>query len=104
MNITLQTPHFTTTKNITDFVNEKVGKLFSHQTNIIRIDVILKNGNDSIETFRWCEILVLLPGENQFIKKHRKSLKESILSAVEAMERKLRRNREKKVLIKTDKI
>lgn len=94
MIIIVQTVDFKASNKLNVFVKEKVSKLFSHQTNIIKIEVILKNGLKRHLLNQWCEILVSLPGENQFIKKNRQSIEGSILSAVASMERKLKRRRE----------
>lgn len=94
MNITLKTLKFDGSEKLQAFVNEKVGKLFKKQTQIIRVDVTLKEGAKNNIENKWCELYVSLPGENKITKKNSKDFEESILLAVEAMEKILRREKD----------
>lgn len=94
MNITIQTPHFTASKHLNNFVKEKINQLIAHQSNIIGVKVLLRIGAKHDISNQWCEIVVTLPAENKFIKKHSLSFEESITRAVSSMERKLTRKKE----------
>ncbi len=94
MNISIQTPHFTASERLKNFVREKINQLAAHQCNIIGIKVLLRTGAKHDISNQWCEIIVTLPAENKFIKKHSLSFEESITRAVASMERKLKRKRE----------
>lgn len=91
MNITLATLKFTETPELNQFVHEKVAKLFQQQPDLIRVDVTLKIGAKNNPANKWCELYVSLPGDNKFTKRSSSSFEESILKAVEVMEKILRR-------------
>lgn len=94
MNITLKTLKFEESESLREFAFEKVGKLFKKQPQIIRVDVTLKEGAKNNIKNKWCELYVSLPGENKFTKKNSKEYEESILLAVEAMEKIFRREKD----------
>ncbi|WP_064196609.1 MULTISPECIES: HPF/RaiA family ribosome-associated protein [Emticicia] len=94
MNITIQTPQFTASERLNNFVKEKINQLSNHQSNIIGVKVVLRTGAKHDISNQWCEIVVTLPAENKFIKKHSLSFEESITRAVSSMERKLKRKQE----------
>lgn len=94
MNITIQTPQFTASERLNNFVKEKISQLSNHQSNIIGVKVVLRTGAKHDISNQWCEIVVTLPAENKFIKKHSLSFEESITRAVSSMERKLKRKQE----------
>lgn len=91
MNITLATLKFTETPELNQFVQEKVAKLFQQQPDLIRVDVTLKVGAKNNPTNKWCELYVSLPGNNKFTKRNSTSFEESIIKAIEVMEKILRR-------------
>lgn len=90
----MKTLKFEESEQLREFVFEKVGKLFKKQTQIIRIEVTLKEGAKNNIENKWCELYVSLPGENKFTKKNSKDYEESILLAVEAMEKIFRREKD----------
>ncbi|MER0439431.1 HPF/RaiA family ribosome-associated protein [Emticicia sp. W12TSBA100-4] len=91
MNIIIQTPQFIASEHLYNFVKEKINQLSNHQSNIIGVKVVLRTGAKHDISNQWCEIVVTLPAENKFIKKHSLSFEESITRAVSSMERKLKR-------------
>ncbi len=103
MKITIQTVHFTETKKLTRFVNSKVSKLFHQSPEMIRVDVSLKEGAKNNPSNKLCSLYISHKGENQFVKKNSASYEESILLAVEAMEKILRRRKTKVINQRNDK-
>lgn len=91
MNIALQTLKFKETDDLKDFVQEKIGKLFHQSPHLIRVDVTLRVGAKNNPANKWCELYVSMPGDNKFTKRSSSSFEESILKAVEIMEKILRR-------------
>lgn len=91
MKIIIQTPQFTASERLINFIREKIKPLTAHQSNIIGVKVVLRTGAKHDLSNQWCEIVVTLPAENKFIKKHSLSFEESIARAVASMERKLKR-------------
>mgnify|MGYP001793866990 CR=1 FL=1 len=91
MNINLQTLIFTRSDKPNNYVNEKVGKLVQQYPDTSRVDVTLKEGAKNNLNNKWCELYLSLRGDNKFAKKNSASYEESILKAVAAMEKTLRR-------------
>jgi len=97
-NITFQSVHFTASQHLEDFVNEKVSKLFDQDDSIIRADVTLFEGAAGNPKNQFCEIQLSVPGENHFIKKNSEHYEKSILAAVAALQKILRRKKTKNVI------
>lgn len=95
MNITIQSVGFTASEHLQTFLNQKIAKIFKHSSNIIRVDVVLKKGAENNPFNEWCEITISLPGENPFVKKNSDTYEKSIIDAVEAMDKILRRRKRK---------
>ncbi|MEO5572230.1 MAG: HPF/RaiA family ribosome-associated protein [Bacteroidia bacterium] len=102
MKITIQTVHSPESELIHAFVNEKVEKLFNQNPEIIRADVTLKEGAKKNPINKWCSLYISHSGENQFVKRNSASYEESILLAVEAMEKIFRRMKMKKINQRND--
>lgn len=102
MNITIQTVHFKETRKLRIFIISKVGKLFKQSPEIIRADVTLKEGAKNNPENKYCTIYISHPGENEFVKRKSTSYPESILLAIEAMEKNLRRRKTKMVNQRND--
>ena len=94
MNITLQTLKFKETEELKTFVQDKISKLFHQRPNLIRVDVTLKEGAKNNPANKWCELYASLPGDNKFTKRNSATFEESILKAVDIMEKILRRIKE----------
>ena len=97
-NITFQSVHFKASNNLEEFVNEKVSRLFEQDATIIRADVTLFEGASGNPKNQFCEIQLSVPGENHFIKKNTDNYEKSVLSAVAALQRILRRKKTKKII------
>ena len=91
-------------------LEKKVGKLFNHCNNIIRANVILRERkNGSVEN-RQCKIKLEVPGNDHIVKKKTEVYEKSVLQAVEALQKILRRKktkliakrRQNQLLIKSD--
>ncbi len=95
MNINLQSLHFKASEKLKDFVNEKVGKLFQLDENIISADVTLVANDIKIQNNKTCEIRLVVPGYDDFVKKEASSFEEAVLNAVETLQKILRRKKEK---------
>ncbi|NJK94600.1 MAG: HPF/RaiA family ribosome-associated protein [Chloroflexia bacterium] len=96
-NITFQSVHFKASEQLEGFVNEKVSKLFDQDESIIRADVTLFEGASGNPNNQFCEIQLSVSGENHFVKKNTDSYEKSILEAVEALQKVLRRKKTKEI-------
>ena len=94
-NIRFQSVHFKPSKNLEEFVKEKVSKLFDQDDSIIRADVTLFEGASGNPRNQFCEIQLSVPGENHFIKKNSENYEKSILAAVTGLQKVLRRKKMK---------
>ena len=99
-NITFQSVHFELSRELEDFVNEKVAKLFEQDDSIIRADVILREEASSNPKNKLCEIQLSVPGENHFIKKNSESFEKSVLTAIAGLQKILRRKKTKKLIFR----
>lgn len=93
MNIIIQSVNFKASIALESFIREKVSKLFNHCANIIRADVVLrKKENGNLEN-KLCEIRLIIPGYDHFVKVGSEVYEKSILQAVDTLQNILRRNK-----------
>ncbi len=93
MNIIIQSVNFRTGSTLENFIREKVSKLFNHCTNIIRADIVLRKGENGNLENKLCEIRLIIPGYDHFVKVGSGRYEKSILEAVETLQKILRRNK-----------
>lgn len=93
MDIRLETPHFTPSETLKDFVNEKVGKLFDQSSKILNAQVTLYEDGNSKPRNQICEIRLAIPGDDLFVKKDTPAFEHSILEAVDTLQEVLRRQK-----------
>jgi ribosome-associated translation inhibitor RaiA len=97
-NISFQSVQFKASLELENFVKEKVSKIFDQDDSIIRADVTLFEGAPGNLRNKFCEIQLSVPGENHFVKKNSENYEKSILAAVEALQKILRRKKTKKII------
>ncbi len=95
MKINLQSVHFKASEQLKQFVDEKVGKLFHLDEKILSADVTLVANDIKIQNNKTCEIRLIVPGYDDFVKKEAESFEEAVLSAVEILQKVLRRKKDK---------
>ncbi|CAN5155373.1 hypothetical protein BH20BAC1_BH20BAC1_19450 [soil metagenome] len=83
MKINLQSLHFTASDQLKEFVNEKVSKLENYYERIISADVTLSAEDAKIQENKTCEIRLVIPGNDDFVKKSAESFEEAISNSVE---------------------
>jgi len=91
--ITLQSVRFKASEQLKKFVNEKVSKLFEQDESIIRADVALYEGESGNHENQFCTIQLIVPGENPVVKKNSGSYEKSVIDAVNALQKVLRRQK-----------
>ncbi len=94
MQINLQTLKFDARPELNDYVNEKVGKLSQYEDKIISADVTLSINGDIVEN-KVCEIRLVVPGNDDFVKKNATTFEEAIHSCADVLQKILRRKKEK---------
>ena len=95
MKINLQSLHFKASDHLKKFVDEKVGKLSHFDHNIISADVTLFSDDGKVADNKFCEIRLIVPGNDDYVKKNAGSFEEAILDAVEALQKILRRKKDR---------
>ena len=86
MNITIQTLHFKADKELETFVRDKVSKLFDQSNKIIRAEISLFEGGSGETNKYYCEIRLVIPGYDHFVKKNSYSYEQSVLDAIDALQ------------------
>lgn len=95
MKINLQSLHFKASEHLKEFVEEKVSKLFRYDDKIISADVTLSFEEGKNTDNKICEIRLIVPGYDDFVKKSGETFEEAILEAVEILQKILRRKKDK---------
>jgi ribosomal subunit interface protein len=93
MKINLQTLKFKAKQELIDFVDEKVGKLSRFDDKIISADVTLSLDSASIPENKICDIRLIVPGNDDFVKKSAASFEEAIQNCVDALQKILQRKK-----------
>lgn len=94
MDIRLKSLHFEASENLKTFVDEKVGKLFGHSDKILHAEVTLLEENRATDN-QVCEIRLAVPGNDLFVKKASPLYEQSIMEAVETLQKIIRTQKEK---------
>ncbi|MEO7043838.1 MAG: ribosome-associated translation inhibitor RaiA [Ferruginibacter sp.] len=95
MKINLQSLHFKASDNLKEFVEDKVSKLSHFDDKIISADVTLFSDDGKNIDNKVCEIRLVVPGYDDFVKKNAESFEEAIADAVETLQKILRRKKDK---------
>ena len=95
MNIIIKSVDFKSDNKLETFVREKVKKLFTQYDNIIRANVILRKGAGKTPENKLCEIRLVVPGYDHFVKKRSIGFHNAVSRSVEVLQEILRRNKTK---------
>jgi len=95
MKINLQSLHFKASNNLKEFVEEKVGKLSRFDDKIISADVTLFADDGKNIDNKVCEIRLIVPGYDDFVKRNAESFEEAIAGAVETLQKIIKRKKDK---------
>lgn len=95
MKINLKWLKFTAKQELKDFVEEKVGKLSRFDDKIISAEVTLVLEETSAPENKTCEIRLVVPGNDDFVKKTAPSFEEAILNCVVTLQTILQRKKDK---------
>jgi putative sigma-54 modulation protein len=95
MKVNINSVHFKTDRKLTDFINDKVGKLSSMYDGVISSDVTLKMENSEAPENKIAEIRLIIRGHDLYAKKQCKTFEEATDIAVEALRRQLKKRKAK---------
>ena len=93
MNIIIKSVDFKAGNALESFVREKVKKLFRQCDSIIRANVILRKGESKNPENKLCEIRLVVPGYDHFVKKSSGEYHKSVSRSVDVLQEILRRNK-----------
>ena len=93
MKITIQSLKFTAKEELKDFINEKVGKLSRFDDKIISADVTLQVDKSNKIENKVCDIRLIVPGYDDFVKKNAATFEEAVLNGVETLQTILQRKK-----------
>ncbi|HEY5407930.1 MAG TPA: HPF/RaiA family ribosome-associated protein [Ginsengibacter sp.] len=95
MNIIIKSIDFKAGNKLETFVREKVKKLFTQCDNIVRANVILRKGSSKNPENKLCEIRLVVPGYDHYVKKSSIGYRRSVSQSVDVLQEILRRNKSK---------
>ncbi|MDP4284420.1 MAG: HPF/RaiA family ribosome-associated protein [Bacteroidota bacterium] len=84
MKINLQTLHFKASDDLKNFVEDKVSKLAHFDDSIISAEVTLTEDGNSIDS-KVCDVRLVVPCNDEYVKKHAVSFEEAIADAVDVL-------------------
>lgn len=86
MKINLQTLRFKASDKLTNFVDEKVSKLARFDDTIISAEVTLTEDGNSVDN-KVCDIRLVVPGNDDYVKKNAVTFEEAIADAVDTLQK-----------------
>jgi ribosomal subunit interface protein len=89
MKINLQSLHFKAGDQLISFVEEKVSKLERFDDSIKSADVTLNIDGSRVDN-KVCEIRLIVPGNDDFVKRDAESFEEAIVSCVDTLQKVLK--------------
>ncbi len=95
MNIIIKSVDFKAGKALETFVKNKVSKLFRQCGSIISANVMLRKGESKSPENKLCEIRLVIPGYDHFVKKSTGEYYTSVSQSVDVLQEILRRNKTK---------
>lgn len=95
MNIKIQSIKFVADRKLEDFIRDKVSKLEQFYDEILGSEVFLRLDNTPDLENKIVEIRIEIKGNDLFAKKQSKSFEEATDQACDALERQLKKHKEK---------
>jgi putative sigma-54 modulation protein len=96
MEIKIESPHFTVSRELNDFINAKVGKLEHLNERLIVSEVCLKLDKSSTDGNKICEIKVLGPQIDLFASQRNTTFEDAVTETVHALEMQLKKAKTKR--------
>lgn len=95
MKVNVQNPNFIVDEKLVEFINKRLSKLEVFYDRIIYADVFLKVQKTSNKENKMTEILLSIPGDDVIAKKEAKTFEEGIDECVNALEKQLKKRKQK---------
>ena len=87
----IQSPDFTASKPLLDFVHENIDKLESFSDRISECRVCLKLDKSEERENKICEVQLIVPGDNLFASKISHSFEDATIKTIDAVKHQLTR-------------
>lgn len=97
MKINIQSPAFTASQDLIDFVQQKIDKLNRLYEKIIGSEVCLRLDTSATKENKICEIRLLIPGNDLLASAQYKRFETAITQAVEALKRQIKKRKTKMI-------
>ena len=97
MELIIQSLGFTAGEDLESFIREKVSKLEDHGGRIIRADVTLYLRPKRAHESNTCEIRLLIPGNDLFVKKSNVQFETAIVEAIDVLDTMVRKEKGKHI-------
>ena len=98
MKVNVQTTNFVADQKLIDFITNRLLKLEMFYDRIIFADVFLKVQKTSEKENKLVDVLLSVPGDELIVKKETNSFEEGADECVKALERQLKRRKQKQRL------
>lgn len=85
MQIIIQSPHVTLTEELTKFIKNKTGKLSHFYDRIEAAEVFLKIEKSDSADDKVCEIRLVIPGNDLFVKRESDTFEDAVTKVVDAL-------------------
>lgn len=95
MKVNTQSVNFNADKKLIDFIQHRMDKLDQYYGKVIKSDVLLKVENTSEKENKIFEAIISVPGDSFVVKKVCKTFEEGADSAINSLERQLKKRKEK---------
>lgn len=95
MKVNTQSVNFNADKKLIEFIQKRMDKLDQYYDKVIKSDVVLKVENTSDKENKIFEARVSVPGDSFVVKKVCKSFEAGADSAVNSLERQLKKRKDK---------
>ena len=92
MNIIIQSPGFTASNDLQNFITQKLNVLKSDK--IVKANVTLYIGPDTEPQNNYCEILVEIPGNDLFVKKNSEHFEVSVTECIDVLNKMLSKSKD----------
>jgi ribosomal subunit interface protein len=93
MKINIRAIKFRAKKELKEYVIEKASKLSRFDDKIISVDVALSLDSANIPENKICDIRLVVPGNDEFVRKNAVTFEEAVLSCVDVLQKVLQRKK-----------
>ena len=97
MNVNIRSINFKPGTNLESFIRRKVNNLLTKSNELIRADIILQQEKNRSFINKICEIRLVVPGYDHFVKKNTREFYTSVSEAVHALQKILKSAKTKKI-------